>query len=273
LPGLNGPKVIAALKSWNYECPTGLAGPYTDSDRVTDPAELLESAGCTAFHALLDELRFRIEENELAPSAYDVTFLARAPSAAVYFSIVDPTQLNVSEEDRDIYWDNPLTEDIETKYQVMGESLAAVGDFLVDWLGTDQTKWAWGELHGLRLLSDVGGLLGVAVYDNPGGDEPPFANDGGLFTVDVAYPTPTTSEDYGEFTQTWGASTRFVCEARPEGPSCTIQLPGGQSGHVESDNYSDLIFPYLDNTPMPLVFDIAEAEANVADGGRTVVFQ
>jgi len=73
-----------------------------------------------------------------------------------------------------------------------------------------------------------------------------------------------------QFVQTWGASTRFVCEALPEGPSCTIQLPGGQSGDINSDNYEDLIFNYLENRPVPLVFDIAEAEANAV---RTVIFQ
>jgi penicillin amidase len=269
MPGLNGPKVISALKSWNYECPTGLAGPYVDSERVTDAAELQASSGCTAFHVLLDELRFRIEENESAPSRYDKD--ARSPSAAVYFSIFDPTKLNVPEEDRDIYWDNPRTmEVVESKYQVMGESLASVGDFLVAWFGDDETKWAWGGLHGLRLLSDIGGLLGDLSYDNPAGDDPLFANDGGLYTVDVAYPTPTTSEDHDHFTQTWGASTRFVCEALPEGPSCTIQLPGGQSGDVNSPNYQDLIFGYLANEPMPLVFDIDQAAASAT---RTVIFQ
>jgi penicillin amidase len=265
MPGLYGPKVINALRSWNYECPTGLAGRYSDSDLSTDAEELLESAGCTAFHALLDELRFRIEENEFAPSWYDGN--ARSPSAAVYFSIVDPEQL--TPENKDIYWDNPGTAEEETKYDVMGESLATVGDFLVDWLGSDETKWAWGRLHGLRLLSDIGGLLGDLSYDNPAGDDPLFANDGGLYTVDVAYPTPQTSEDHGAFTQTWGASTRLVCEALPDGPSCTIQLPGGQSGHIASDHYEDLLPGYLDNEPMPLVFDIDEAAANAE---RTVTW-
>ena len=72
------------------------------------------------------------------------------------------------------------------------------------------------------------------------------------------------------FVQTWGASTRFVCEALPEGPTCTIQLPGGQSSHIDSPNYEDLLFPYLRNEPMPLVFDIDAAAASAA---RTVIFQ
>jgi hypothetical protein len=62
---------------------------------------------------------------------------------------------------------------------------------------------------------------------------------------------------------------RFVCEASPDGPTCTIQLPGGQSGDIGSANYEDLLFPYLRNEPMPLVLDIAEAAANAT---RTITF-
>jgi len=270
LPGLNGLKVIDALKSWNYECPTGLVGPMWDTDLVDDSDELLASAGCAAFHVLLDELRFRIEQNEFAASYYDSD--ARTPSAAVYFSIVDPTKL--APENKEIFWDDPGTMEIEDKFQVMGESLVVVGDFLNDWLGNDETQWAWGRLHGLRLLSDVGALLGDRSYDNPANDDPLFANDGGLYTVDVAYPTPTTclNDDSScePFVQTWGASMRFVCEALPAGPSCTIQLPGGQSGDINSPNYEDLLFPYLRNESMPLVFDIEVAAANAA---RTVTFE
>ena len=270
MPSLDGLKVVEALKAWDYECPTGLSGPYVTSERSTDAAELLASSGCTAFHVLLDELRLRIEEGERAPSNYDAS--TRSPSGAVHWSIVDPSKL--TPENKDIYWDNPNTMAVETKYEVMRDALNTAGEFLVTWLGTDETKWPWGELHGLRLLSDLGSLLGDLNYDNPSGADPLFANDGGLYTVDVAYPTPTAldpmDQDNDPYTQTWGASTRFVCEALPTGPSCTIQLPGGQSGHLGSDNYEDLIFPYLDNTSRPLVFDIAEAEANAA---RTVVFQ
>ncbi len=72
-----------------------------------------------------------------------------------------------------------------------------------------------------------------------------------------------------DFVQTAGPSTRFVCEASANGPTCTIQLPGGQSSDIDSENYEDLLFPYLANEPMPLVFDIDEANANAV---RTVTF-
>jgi acyl-homoserine lactone acylase PvdQ len=40
-----------------------------------------------------------------------------------------------------------------------------------------------------------------------------------------------------------------------------VQLPGGQSAHVDSPNYDDLLELYLSRTPVELVFDLARAEA------------
>ena len=250
-PGLDGSRLINALESWNRTCPTGLAGPYSDSELVTDADELRESSGCTAFHALLIELRARIEANENAPGG-------RAPSFAMYYSVVDPSQLSAG----DVYWDDPATEAVETKLDVMSDSLQAAGAFLVGELGPDETKWAWGRLHGLQLSQDLSSF-GISAYDNPPPGEPLFANDGGLFTVDVANP------GVEDFVQRAGASTRFVCESSPNGPSCTIQLPGGQSSDINSPHYEDLLFPYLRNEPIPLVFDIAEAAAGAM---QTVTF-
>ncbi len=251
-PGLDGARLLSALESWSFTCPTGLDGPYSDSPLVTDTEELLEASGCTAFHALLIELRARIEANENAPGG-------RAPSFAMYYSVVDPNQLTAG----DIYWDDPATGTVETKSEVMEDAIRAAGEFLVAELGTDETQWAWGRLHGLQLAQDLSSF-GIDDYDNPPPGGTLFANDGGLFTVDVAN---TGVED---FVQRAGASTRFVCEASPSGPSCTIQLPGGQSSDIDSPNYEDLLFPYLRNEPMPLVFDIAQA---AADAVETVTFE
>lgn len=257
LPGVNGPKVISALESWNFTCPSGVDGPKANDPLVDDDAELLESSGCTAFHILLIELRARIEMNENAPNG-------RKPSIATYYSIVDPSKLIAG----DVYWDDPGTPAVETKFEVMSEALNATGDFLNSELGADETEWAWGRLHGLLLQSDLSSLSGLfAEFDNPPPDEPLWANDGGLFTVDVANPGQTDP------VQLAGPSTRFVCEASPDGPSCTFQLPGGQSADVDSENYEDLVFPYLNNTPFELVFDLETAKTNAENGGRVVTFE
>jgi penicillin amidase len=253
-----GQRVVAALEDWNFTCPTGLEGTDADMSPLTeDQTERLEASGCMAFHTVLEEIRFRMEENENAGGG-------RGPSIAVFYSILDPSQLNV--ENKEIYWDNPgTTEVVETKFDVMREAFDSTGNFLIDAFGTtDQTQWAWGRLHDLLLSHDLS-AFGIFRYDNPVPGGTRHANDGGLYTVDVAYPGP------GDFTQRWGASTRLVCEVFPEtGPSCSLDLPGGQSSDIDSPNYADLLPFYLRNEAMPLVFDIDEAAATAA---RSVLFQ
>ena len=248
-------KVVNALKAWNFSCPTGLDGLYSNSPLTSDTAELLEASGCAAFHATLQELCELIHNNE------EVNASGRAcPSFAAFYSIVDPSQLAAG----DIYWNDPDTPETETKHEVMSEALETVYDLFVNrkGLGTDETKWAWGRLHGLVLTSDLAQLL-VYDYNNPPGDKPLFANPGGSQMVASAY------AERDNLVQRFGVQDRLVCELEPPGPTCTVQLPGGQSSHIDSPNYQDLLLKFLVNEPIDLVFDINEAKRNAV---RTVTF-
>jgi penicillin amidase len=243
-------KIVDALKAWNFTCPTGLAGPYNDSPLTDDPDELREARGCAAFHAAQYRCWFPLLVAERG--RFD-------PNLAYFYSFVDPSQLQAG----DVYWDDPRTPEIETKYQGIAGCLDDAGRNLAEvvGLGDDETKWVWGRVQGLVLRSDLS-EFGISDYDNPPPGEPLFANDGGYRTVDV------TAPNLG-WVQQLGAHLRLVCEALPTGPACTIQLPGGQSGDINSPNYEDLLFKYLDNEPIDLVFDIDEAKANAV---RTVTF-
>lgn len=132
-------------------------------------------------------------------------------------------------------------------------------------LGDDPTQWAWGRFKGYVLRSDLN-QFGISRYNNPLPGQMLFARDGAYETVSRA--DPSLDPVYGWVTGA-GSSTRLVCEAFPTGPECTIQLPGGQSAHIDSPSYDDLLLEYLDNEPIDLVFDIEEAKANAV---RTVKF-
>jgi penicillin amidase len=244
-------KVVNALKAWKFSCPTGLDGVYTDSPLTDNAEELLEASGCAAFHATILELCERIERNEPVGGS--------CPSFAAFYSIVDPGQLAAG----DIYWDDPGTAEAETKHEVMAEALETVYGLFVNEkdLGTDGTKWAWGRMHGLVLSSELA-AYGGAEYNNPSSG-PLFANPGGTHTVAAARPDP-------DLVQRSGVGVRLVCEMDPSGPTCTVQLAGGQSSHVGSPNYEDLLLKLLKNEPIDLVFDIDEAKANAV---RTVTFE
>jgi len=259
---LTGPaqKVVNALQNWDFECPTGLEGTNAEmSPLVSDSDVLLSSAGCAAFHVAIDEIEVAMtaDENKAVDEDGNPVSLpppGRGPNFAAFYSIVDPSQLTAG----DIYWDDINTPPpaIETRFDIMGAALDTAGQFLVGALGDDETQWAWGRIHGVILESDLS-AFGISTYNNPAPGDSIYANDGGLFTVDVANPN-------SDFTQTAGPSTRFVCETPPEGVSCTFQIPGGQSGDINSpnNNYDDLLDKWLINEPMKLVYDIEEAKQN-----------
>jgi acyl-homoserine lactone acylase PvdQ len=179
-----------------------------------------------------------------------------------FYSLADPSRLRAG----DVYWDDPATPEEETMYQVIEDCFDEAGRLLMDdlGLGDDETEWAWGRAQGLVLSSDLS-AFGIPTYNNPPPGESLFANPGGVVTVS---PTNPAWEGSG-FVQRGGAVARRVCEALPSGPKCTIELPGGQSGDIDSPNYEDLLFKYLDGEPIDFVFDIEEAKANAV---RTVTF-
>ena len=243
--------IVDALRGWGFTCPTGLAGTDPRMSALADMVEVEESSGCTAWHQAIREI-----DDGLAGDESTGSF----PSFVTYFSIMDTSRLKAG----DVYWDNVETEGVvETKYDIIGLALDAAGKGLLaeyaTQTGGDSGVWPWGRKHGFILESDLASLSSLFnAFNNPPGDgsEEFFANDGGLFTVDVA--NPDRQGRHGS-----GPSTRFQCEGLVP-VECTIQLPGGQSGHASSDNYDDLLQLYLRNEPSDLEFDINAAKENAA---------
>ena len=247
-----GQKILNALNAWeSLTCPTGLNGNYMDSPLTEDSKELLESSGCAAFHAAYYKCDLAPRND---PAGYRWVY---------FYSLADPGRLR----NGDVYWDDPDTPEVETSSQVIEECFDEAGLLLMDdlGLGDDEQKWAWGRAQGLVLSSDLSNFM-IQAYNNPPPGKPLFANPGGALTVS---PTNPDLEASG-FVQRAGSAMRLVCEALPSGPECTIQLPGGQSSQIESENYDDLLLKYLNGEPIDLVFDIDQAKANAV---RTVTFE
>ncbi|MEZ4223586.1 MAG: penicillin acylase family protein [Polyangiaceae bacterium] len=241
-----GQKVRDALSAWKFDCPTGLAG--TDgakAPRVSDATVLRESAGCAAFHVLLRDINHATVDDEGVIGE-------RGPNLVVVKMLKGEANLA-----GDVYWDDVSTPTVESKDDILAAAFDSAGEFLTSALGDDESKWAWGRIHTVTLRSDLDTASSGLVRDF---NESGFANDGGMFTVDVANPT-------ADITQAEGAAVRFVCEAKPERPQCTIQLPGGQSSHLDSPHYLDLLPDYLANVSRPLAMDVAAARKSA----KTVV--
>lgn len=239
-------KIVNALTAWNYTCPTGIDGSDPVMSPLASAAEVEESSGCTAWHRAIRDIDDALARDESTN---------KFPSGVTFFSIMDPSRLKAG----DVYWDDVDTEGVtETKFDIIGAALDTAGSALVAEFGQDETEWPWGRKHGFRLTSLLASLSSLFNdFNNPPGTDDFFANDGGMFTVDVANPNRAGIHSSGP-------STRFQCEGAAT-VECTIQLPAGQSAHVTSPNYDDLVELWIRNEPTDLVFDIAQAESEAVE--------
>ncbi|WP_373049230.1 penicillin acylase family protein [Vulgatibacter sp.] len=245
--------VAAALEDWEYGCPTGLASSDPDGPVSTDPTEAKESIGCSAFHYLLSRVFANAYGDELrasgAPADSNLLIrpltLALGPARDVQ---VDPAVL----------WDDlettEVTEDAATILTASFEDAAAQ---LARAFGTDPNEWRWGRVHTITFESLVGDL--AAAESVTGINNGPYANDGGLFTVDVANP-PSLARGSG-FAHGSGASLRIVNEATADGIKTWLQVPGGQDLHRDGEHYGDLVDGWLANESFVFPFTREEVDA------------
>ncbi|MFT6399502.1 MAG: penicillin amidase [Bradymonadia bacterium] len=236
------------LDGWQGTCPTGLDGIDASGPASSDGSLVAEAAGCTAFHVMFGQLYDGVFADEVAAAGVE-----RRPSRTTLIRLLlSPETL----ENGESYWDDVSTEIIETPQDIGVAAADAAGAWLTAELGPEPSDWLWGRVHTLTLRADLFNSFGIPTFNNG-----PFANDGGLYTVDVANPGDMVGHNY---TQSAGASTRFVCRAPATGVRCTVQLPGGQRHYRDSENYDDLFRRYLLNQEVDLGFDIVEAAANAA---------
>ncbi len=245
--GDDAQEVLDVLTEWDGTCPTGLEGIDPEGEVSSDADEVAASAGCTAFHTLFGLLYEEALRDEI--TALETP---RSPNRSMFIRLLlEPETL----ENGAAYWDNIVTDFDETREDAIAGALVNTAAGLAE-MGPEPTDWVWGRVHTLTLRADLFDSFGVPTFNNG-----PFANDGGLYTVDVANPRNLGG---GDFSHSSGASTRFVCRAPETGVRCTVQLPGGQRHYRDSSNYDDLFRRYLMNEEVDLGFDIDEAAANAA---------
>ena len=109
----------------------------------------------------------------------------------------------------DAYWDDVATEGVlEGRADAVVAAMNTAGDRLAALLGDDPSGWLWGRIHTLTFVANLFDDAGVGDF-NFG----PFANDGGMDTVDVAAPRSASSDGL-----IWAATSPFAAA------SC-IRLP------------------------------------------------
>jgi penicillin amidase len=242
-----GQAVLDAMDEWQFSCPTGLEGPRPDSPKTTDADAARESIACTAFHHVVREI-YRaafLDEVKAAGAGNNLGAIPGGHNQMMKLLVVlleRPELLH----DPDGLWDDDATEEVEGKEEILRKALDMAGQRLAAFGPPD--NWRWGKLHTVTFTSQLE-LLNPALSDGP------WANDGGLFTVDVANPAVDGSFAHGS-----GASLRLVVEAREEGMKSWLQLPGGQDLHRDGTFYGSWIVNWLANEPFEVPFGWEEAD-------------
>ena len=246
----DGQAVADALSGWDFECPTGLVG--TDPEGEADPRTASSARGCAAFHVAWSRLLRMTFDDDLAEA--EVQDVSAFPTALI-FALTMPGVLSRT------YWDDESTVPTESRADIVSAALSSAGAYLQTELG-DPSDWLWGRIHTLSLRADLFDANGVTEFNSDS-----FANDGGMFTVDVAHPADELRDDYF---QRNGPSMRFACEASEAAVQCTIELPGGQRHDRDSQFYDSMFDEWLVNHPVPFLYALDEAAAAAVESVRLV---
>jgi penicillin amidase len=219
-------KALNILKKWDYFA-------YADQ---TAPA---------IFHVLLQNTIEITFKDKLGDSLY--TYWLSNPFI-VHNAINSLLNNNQSQ-----WFDDPKTDKIETRDDVL--SLAFIGaiEFLSDKLGDNPEDWTWGKLHTLTLFHPVGRQIPIlGKIMNVG----PFPMDGGSHTLNPGLYRLT--EPYRMLA---GASQRHIFDLGNMKNSLRI-IPAGISGNFMSDHYADQFDLWRKVEYRPFVLDREDVEAD-----------
>ena len=131
-----------------------------------------------------------------------------------------------------IWWDNINTQAIvETRKDILKESLIATIKALENQLGKDIDTWNWGRVHVIEHQHTLGSVDLLKSFFNVG----PFSINGASEVINnLAYKRDST----GIYRVTNGPSTRRIIDFNDLENSWSI-LPTGQSGNPLSEHYQD----------------------------------
>lgn len=237
---------IEDLAAWDGTCPTGLASSDPEGAASTDGDARAAAKQCLIFHRLIEDLRFEIFDDEM-DAATSLSPIPRAQWSALVDLLEFTATGTPNRLQRTDYWDDVRTDgDVETPAEIIRDAVNVTIDWLTDTFGDDEEDWLWGRTHHLTLMADLFPEFGIEDFNNG-----KYAGEGGFSTVNVA--NPSQAVDQG-FSFGHGASMRWICEGKPEGMRCNLQIPGGQSAKRSSPYYANFLERWLTNTPWDMPF-------------------
>ncbi len=258
----------AAAGPQQYRTPTGLATANPAGAASADAQERAAAAASMVFHALVPRLARRVLDDDLARYGYSVDSWLDSQLVAKYLVALGgyargtPPAVPLATE----AIGQSLCRVFEPGSGTFGNQTCADQAVLaledaVDFLSTqpefgpstNPQDWLWGRLHRVYFRSQLSPSTTLLDYG-------PFANDGGLHTVDVGNFSWSDDGPAG-FIQGSGPNVRFSAQVGASGISWRAVIPGGESGFPGDPNYMDQIPAYLANQPGNQPYARSEVEA------------
>jgi acyl-homoserine lactone acylase PvdQ len=262
---------VAVLSHWadpanpqRFRTPTGLSTSNPVGAKSSDAEVVAASNGAMIFHALLPRLAARV----LDPSLAGVTVNGVPLDTRRYLALADGQVVAKYLVALATYaaGGTPAVP-LNTGLLPCGGTPAACATVAVGALedtvsflsteafpGLGPSDWIWGRKHRVTFDSLLGSFTSVFNYGR-------FANDGGLYTVDVA--NFSWNDDGADgFIQHSGANVRTSAEMiAPGNVVWRAVIPGGQPDFVQDPNYESQIPLWLTNAPGNLPWTAADVQA------------
>ena len=151
----------------------------------------------------------------------------------------------------DAWLRNPVDGVMRSRQVLLGQALREAIALLQQELGPDMARWQWGRLNTAHFAHPVGSVKPLNLIFNRG----PYPLGGDQDTLLRArsaprFPFPPASVV---------AALRFIADLS-DWEKCRIVIPGGQSGHVSSRHYADLIPLWLEGRYQPMPFARSQVE-------------
>jgi penicillin amidase len=165
--------------------------------------------------------------------------------------------LEVLDGKEDDFWlSNPVGGPVRDPQLLLRQALGEALELLEAELGPDMDRWTWGRLNRVHFAHPVGSVKPLNLVFNRG--PYPTAGDQDTLLRSAGAPKfPLNPVAVGD-------AVRFIADVS-DWEQCRIVIPGGQSGHVASRHYADLIPLWREGRfqPMPFGRDQVERQAVV----------
>ncbi|MCB1245915.1 MAG: penicillin acylase family protein, partial [Acidimicrobiia bacterium] len=160
----------------------------------------------------------------------------------------------------DPFWDDPVTQVVEERDDILVRAFHAAVDELEASIGTTVSDWTWGAIHTMTFRNQSLGDTGIGLIDDRFNRGPyPASGSKGIVNA-VGW-----SADEG-YEVDWLPSMRMVVDLDDLSRSTAVHTTG-QSGHTDHPHYDDMIPAWLAGETYPMLWTrdavVADTEARL----------